>query len=837
MRFRFLISLGALLAAAQPPAQVVVDYPAQGSIFPPEVTAPTFIWRDSSLASSWRIQIRFSDGGAPIALNSKGEPLRIGEIDPRCQADTNELPQLTPEQAAAHTWAPRPEVWEEIKRRSRERAATVTITGLDRDAAPVSRGEVQISASSDPVGAPIFYRDVPLMPSETEQGVIKPIAAHAVRLIQWRLRDLSKPASRVVLGGMPTCGNCHSFSLDGKTLGMDLDGPQNHKGLYALAPVQPRMTIRAQDMIEWSGARGRLEGKVRVGFMSQVSPDGRFVATSVSGAAFDPRTEKDPPSNFYVANFMDYRFLQVFYPTRGILAWYGRDTGMLQPLPGADDARFVQTGAVWSPDGKYLVFARAGARDPNPPGVPLARRANDPNEIQIRYDLYRIPFNEGQGGRAEPIAGASANGMSNSFPKISPDGRWIVFVQARNGLLMRPDGQLYIVAASGGKARRMNCNTPLMNSWHSFSPNGRWMVFSSKARSPFTQMYLTHIDENGNDSPAILIENSTAANRAVNIPEFVNIPPDGLQSIEIPAVDSYRLFDTALELQQKGDLKSAIAAWAKALEANPRDADAHNYTGMTLFQTGRLDEAAAHFRRAIRIRPLFIQARCGLGSTLAMQGDLDAAMREFREALNADPEYAPAHNDLGLALLQKGRLEEAIAHFRRAVASRPGDVPSHSNLGTALALIGRAEEAVGQLRKAVELDGSYAPARFNLGLALSRRGLKVEALREWKAALALQPGHVEALNQAAWMLATAREDTLRNPGEAAALAERANALSGGKDARILDTLAAVHAAQGRFAEAVNTARAALSAAGNDAEQAEAIRRRLALYESRQPYRD
>jgi hypothetical protein len=40
-------------------------------------------------------------------------------------------------------------------------------------------------------------------------------------------------------------------------------------------------------------------------------------------------------------------------------------------------------------------------------------------------------------------------------------------------------------------------------------------------------MYLTHIDEQGNDSPAVLIENATAANRAVNIPEFVNIPMDG----------------------------------------------------------------------------------------------------------------------------------------------------------------------------------------------------------------------------------------------------------------------------------------------------------------------
>jgi hypothetical protein len=79
-----------------------------------------------------------------------------------------------------------------------------------------------------------------------------------------------------------------------------------------------------------------------------------------------------------------------------------------------------------------------------------------------------------------------------------------------------------------------------MNSWHSFSPNGRWLVFSSKARSPYTQMYLTHIDASGNDSPAILIDNATAANRAVNIPEFANIPGDGIEDIAVHVADAPR---------------------------------------------------------------------------------------------------------------------------------------------------------------------------------------------------------------------------------------------------------------------------------------------------------
>ena len=108
-----------------------------------------------------------------------------------------------------------------------------------------------------------------------------------------------------------------------------------------------------------------------------------------------------------------------------------------------------------------------------------------PNETPIQYDLYRVPFNDGKGGPPERIVGASQNGMSNSFPKVSPDGKWIVFVQAKNGEVMRPDSQLYIVPFAGGAARRLRSNMAPMNSWHSWSPNGKWLVFSSKARGPY----------------------------------------------------------------------------------------------------------------------------------------------------------------------------------------------------------------------------------------------------------------------------------------------------------------------------------------------------------------
>lgn len=826
-------SVFAAMAQAQT-AAIAIDYPQDGSIFPPEITSPTFLFRDSSgHARRWRIDIDFGGHAPAIHVESRGELLRVGEIDPRCVSPNNEMPKLTPEQASAHTWMPDAAIWSVIKKQSVAAQATVTITGVNQSG-PVSSGRVGIWTSRDPAGAPIFYRDVPLMPSATEKGVIKPLAQDAIPLIQWSIRNIGETRSRVVLTDMPTCANCHSFSLDGKTMGMDLDGPQNDKGLYALAEVKPRMSIRNEDTISWNPSQDKQFGLNRVGFMSQVSPDGQYVLTTVSSAA------SAPLNNFYVVNFTDYRFLQVFYPTRGILAWYSRATGRREPLPGADDPRYVQTDGVWSPDGKYIVFARAGAQEPYPRDGQRAGYANDPAETRIQYDLYRVAFNGGKGGVPEPIAGASANGMSNTFPKVSPDGRWVVFVKCKNGQLMRPDSQLYIVPAQGGEARRMRCNTPLMNSWHSFSPNGRWLVFSSKSRSPYTQMYLTHIDPDGTDSPAILVDNATAANRAVNLPEFVNIPPDGLTAIATPAVDMYKKFDHAFELGEKGQYQAAIAEWRELAASNPGDARVHNNLATALARAGKFAEAIPQYEQALELNPQFHAIHRSLGEALTSVGRPDEAILQFEKALEAYPESADLHNDLGRALAMKERLDDAMAEFQKAAEIDPRSAEARNNIGRVLASKGRLEDAIPYFQKAVEIDPDFAEAQQFLGAALYyARGQVQEALAHWRAALRVQPDFPLALNEVAHVLAACPEASMRNGPEAVTLAGRAVELSGGREAIYLDTLAAAYAEAGRFADAIETARRGLEIATrqDQSQLREGLAARLRLYEAGKPYRD
>ena len=54
--------------------------------------------------------------------------------------------------------------------------------------------------------------------------MIQPLAFANQPLINWRLRDIGQPQSRIVMHDMYTCANCHSFSADGKWMGLDVDG-------------------------------------------------------------------------------------------------------------------------------------------------------------------------------------------------------------------------------------------------------------------------------------------------------------------------------------------------------------------------------------------------------------------------------------------------------------------------------------------------------------------------------------------------------------------------------------------------------------------------------------
>jgi tetratricopeptide (TPR) repeat protein len=652
-----------------PPAPPVAEAPSlkilrplDGSVFPPDIAAPQLQWQDSTAGvGRWTIRIEF-DGARPSM-----------------QFDSN-----------AREWSPPDDAWEEIKQHSSETPAAVKLCGMSRQSPErvLSSDEVSIRTSRDEVGAPIFYREVNLPFAEA----VKDPAAH----IRWRFGAVSsKEKPPIVLEKLLVCGNCHSFSADGKVLGMDVDYG-NDKGSYAVCDVREEISLSEDKIISWSDYR-REDGKKTFGLLSQVSPDGRYVVSTV----------KDLSVFEAVDNLT---FSQLFFPIRGVLCTYDREEAAYRSLPGADDERYVQSNPTWSPDGKFIVFARCEAYQGQ------ASRTNElgftrAEEISkflaergaFRYDLYRVPFNEGRGGRAEPLLGASDNGRSNYFARYSPDGRWIVFCQANSFMLLQPDSELYIIPAAGGQARRLACNTTRMNSWHSWSPNSRWLVFSSKAYTPYTQLFLSHIDSEGCASPPIVLSRFTARDMAANIPEFVGTASEAIKIIRTEFIEDLHHVRVADNYALAGRFDAAIEEIKKAVEIKPDRARTYRLWGVVLMSQGRLAEAERKIRRSIELKPDDCQAHWNLAKIAMLEGRHEEAREIYLKAIEIDPFYMPARLDFAGLLLEMGQVDEAVNQLTEAAEIEPNAPAVLIAFSRALATAGRLHEAVSAARKALEV--------------------------------------------------------------------------------------------------------------------------------------
>jgi tetratricopeptide (TPR) repeat protein len=389
------------------------------------------------------------------------------------------------------------------------------------------------------------------------------------------------------------------------------------------------------------------------------------------------------------------------------------------------------------------------------------------------FDLYKIPFNEGKGGEPEPIEGASDNGMSNFFAKYSPDGKWIVFCKAKSYMLLQPDSELYIIPAEGGNARRLRANTSRMNSWHSFSPNGRWLAFSSKAYSDYTQLCLTHIDQQGNSSPAVLLEHFTAPDRAANIPEFVDAKTTAIKKISEEFLNDYSFVRAGNEFFKAGDTDNAIQEYNRALELNPDNAEAHLRLGFLMYNAKRM---------------------------------YTEGMEHYNQALKADPSDPRIHHDLGMALLHQRQFDQAIKHLSEALLGMPNGldkqynpVGMHFSLALAYSYAGRSDEAITHFSEVIRLDPNNASAHYWLAMAMADQQDLDGSLKHYSKAVQLMP----------------QIDT---------------------SPRLHELLSTNYARAGRFQEAVQSAQKAadLARAAGQETLAQQIERRIELYRQNKP---
>jgi Flp pilus assembly protein TadD len=215
---------------------------------------------------------------------------------------------------------------------------------------------------------------------------------------------------------------------------------------------------------------------------------------------------------------------------------------------------------------------------------------------------------------------------------------------------------------------------------------------------------LTHIDDQGNDTPAILVENTTAANRAVNIPEFVNIPVDGLENINPQATDFYRLFDQAYALLQQNKLPEAIQVLHSALEQSPEDVAAHYVLATALSGNDQEREALEEYRKACALDPRNTVLIEHLAVSLALNGNLSGAVEQLQKAIALVPNSVEYRFNLGFVLESNGEILEALAPLEKAVElSRGKDGRCLAELAKAYSKSGHPAQAIQAARQALDL--------------------------------------------------------------------------------------------------------------------------------------
>lgn len=154
-------------------------------------------------------------------------------------------------------------------------------------------------------------------------------------------------------------------------------------------------------------------------------------------------------------------------------------------------------------------------------------------------------------------------------------------------------------------------------------------------------------------------------------------------------------------LEAENQPAGAEDAYRRALDNDPKRADAHARLAVLLDAKGDFAAADKQFAEAIRLDPRNPDWRCDRGYHYAVQRRWAEAESLYREAIKLDRRHPRAHNNLGMALAHRGDEAGALAEFERA-GLRPSD--AQANLGLILAAEGQAAEAEAAYARAVRAN-------------------------------------------------------------------------------------------------------------------------------------
>ncbi len=319
---------------------------------------------------------------------------------------------------------------------------------------------------------------------------------HQVKVCQ---RDLESCRESVVLDGMSIgqgCVNCHSFA-------------NNNPNRMLISTRSQRFGNSA--VLVADGDAKKIAA--RYGYTAW-HPSSRIATYSVNKVR-----------QFFHAAGTDVRDV---VDLDSALAYYQVETATMKMVPGASDKQFLETYPAWSPDGRYLYYCNAPLLWTDSSPFPPARYS------EVKYDLMRIAYDieADEWGDPEMVLSAQETGLSILEPRISPDGRFLLFCMCRYGCfpVYQPSSDLYMMDLATGEYAKLGINSPYAESWHSWSSNSRWIAFSSRRLGGFfTRCYFSFVDRTGKAHKPFVLPQSDpefydSFPKSISVPELITGP-------------------------------------------------------------------------------------------------------------------------------------------------------------------------------------------------------------------------------------------------------------------------------------------------------------------------
>ncbi|MDO4587549.1 MAG: hypothetical protein Q4C95_09670 [Planctomycetia bacterium] len=205
-------------------------------------------------------------------------------------------------------------------------------------------------------------------------------------------------------------------------------------------------------------------------------------------------------------------------------------------LPKSDDS--FETFPSWAPDGRTLYYCVAHLDLKVPRENKTERKkAALKHYSDFKYNLMKIPFDPATRTFGEPelVIDAAAIDKSVLFPRVSPDGKSLLYTLSKYGTfpIWHPDSDLWLLNLQTGENQPLNdVNSCESESFHNWDSTGNWFVFSSRRDDgSYTRLYFTHKNQDGSFSKPFLLpqkdpEQNIVLMKSYNIPELMTEPID-----------------------------------------------------------------------------------------------------------------------------------------------------------------------------------------------------------------------------------------------------------------------------------------------------------------------